>query len=88
MELIRPITLNDLPEGSRMLAELLGLERFLVLAENYGGEMIYVPTLKHIRTEMRNNNIRAEYLTDSPEIEKLSRKYRLSERQIRNIIRK
>lgn len=88
MEHNRPITLDDLPIHSRPLAACIGVEKFLLLAENFGGEMIYIPSLKHIRAEMRNNDIRTDYYTETPEIEELSRKYCLSTRHIRNIVQK
>ena len=88
MELNRPLTLADLPEGCRPLAEFIGLTRFLELADTFGGEMIYIPNLTQLRVELRNRDIRAQYHGTPREIRHLSRKYRLSERQIRNIIHK
>ena len=87
MEQNRPITMDDLPAGCRTLAAFLGLERFLEVAEVFGGEMIYIPNLNHVRARMRNRGIRAEYQSETEDIPHLSLKYRLSERQIRNIVR-
>lgn len=82
------LTLSDLPQGCRLFAEYLGLPRFMEIAEAFGGQVIYIPNLIQLRTEIRNRSIRAAYHGKPREIRQLSRKYKLSERQIRNIVRK
>ena len=87
MEENRALTLDDLPAGCRLLAEHIGLPLFLDIAEHFGGEMYYIPNLRQLRTRVRNRDIRTEYRSEQQPIPELSRKYRLSERQIRNIVR-
>ncbi len=90
----REITLWDIPEGSRMFAASIGLGRYLELVEMFGGEMLYIPTLDQLHREARNREIRTTYRAvgnsekRSRRIAALSRIYHLSDRQIRNIVRK
>lgn len=86
------IRLDDLPEGCQLLAAYIGLPLFLELTQVFGGESIYIPNLAQMqeanaRRERRNLEIRAAYHGSAQEIRQLSRKYKLSERQIRNIVR-
>ena len=82
------LTLKDLPEGCRSLAEFMGMDRFLEFASIFAGETFYVPNLTQLRIDLRNEDIRSQYRNSEHNVSQLSRKYRLSERQIRNIIRK
>lgn len=84
----RKLTLHDLPAGCRALASCIGMEAFLEVARQFGGETVYIPNLCQLRNSARNRDIRAAYHGDAEEVEDLSRKYRLSRRQIRNIVRK
>lgn len=84
--------LSDLPEGCRPLAAYIGLPLFLELTQVFGGEIFYIPNLAQMqeedsRRELRNREIRAAYHGSAREIHQLSHKYKLSERQIRNIVR-
>ena len=86
MEMHKELTPADLPEGCRPLAELLGLDTFLRVADAFGGEMIYIPNMNRIYLDRRNQDIRTQYHGAGEKIETLSQKYSLSKRQIRNIV--
>lgn len=86
LELLCDLTVDDIPGGSRLFAQHVGLPSFLEIAGRFGGETIYIPSLDQLRREVRNRGIRAEY-RETGEVNQLSRKYKLSERQIRNIVR-
>lgn len=88
MQTPKPLTPDDLPAESRALAEFLGMELFLKLTEEFGGEMLYIPNLGRARRERRDRRIRARYTGAPADVPRLSREYRLSERQIRNIVRR
>lgn len=45
------VTKEDLPDEYRDVADVIGLESALKLAQVYGGERVYVPTLRHVRRE-------------------------------------
>lgn len=92
MKEFNSIRLDDLPEGCQLLAAYIGLPLFLELTQVFGGESIYIPNLAQMqeesaRRELRNQEICAAYHGSAQEIHQLSRKYKLSERQIRNIVR-
>ena len=78
---------EDLPEGSRALAEFLGMELFIRLVMTFSGDTLYIPSVEKLRNCLRNRDIRDQFSGRSQDIPRLSRQYHLSERQIRNIVR-
>lgn len=66
------------------IINLIGLKNFLILCENFGGESIYFPKKNIVE---RNRLIRLDYKKCNS-IKLLSKKYGISERQIRRIIQK
>lgn len=52
---------SDLKEPYASMAEMIGLENVLKLAEMFGGEMIYLPKLDGIMRSVRNKEIREKF---------------------------
>ncbi len=85
MEYVDKITLDDLNNEQREVAELLGLENYIKLVKNFGGTSIYVHKAKTIEKNLRDEAIRKEFMGD---YKRLAIKYNLSVTQIREIVDK
>ena len=84
-EVAEQIKLDSLPEFYQDLAEIIGLENTLKAAQKLGGLVYYFPKLDKILLEKRDALIKNEF--NGINYRDLARKYELSERQIREIIR-
>ena len=79
------ITENEIPEDIRWLSELVGVELFLQIIDTAGGEFIYLPKRETLEKPLRRQAILREY--DGTNLRQLSRKYQLTERRIRGILK-
>lgn len=81
--------LNRLNGDFRRVAEIVGVENALKLAQEFGGLWISIPKLDNLKREIRDAKIRAIY--DHTEdktgtVRSLARKHDLTARQIYNIL--
>lgn len=81
---LRGVTLEDIPEEYRDIAEAVGLEAYLKLSVLCGGQNLYIPKREALERQARNRAIRSQFNGGNYRI--LAVQYRLSERQIRKII--
>lgn len=81
---LRGVTLEDIPEEYRDIAETVGLEAYLTLSVLCGGQNLYIPKREALERQARNREIRAHF--NGGNYRALATQYRLSERQIRKII--
>ncbi len=79
-DLLDLITLEDLNEEQRQLAELIGLEGYRALVRTYGGTHIDVPKADRLTMDRRNEQIIETY--DGYNIRELARRWGLSESRI------
>lgn len=84
MSLLDKITLDDLDEDQRELAECIGLESYKRLLENYAGSPINVRMPDKITLPIRNKEIKEKF--DGCNYGDLAREYKLSESSIRKIV--
>lgn len=84
-DLLDLITLEDLNEEQRQLAELIGLEGYRALVRAYGGTTIYVSKASTLTIADRNDRIREEY--NGYNMPELAIKWDLSISSIRDIVR-
>lgn len=84
-EVAAEISAESLPEGYQALAEVIGLENALRAAQCLGGLVYYFPKLDRVLIEKRDALIKKEF--NGNNYKELARKYSLSERQIREIVR-
>lgn len=83
--IISEISIADLQEQHRPIAESIGMESFLNLVKAYGGSSIYIPQMKEV-TKMRiYRKISEEF--DGTNIKQLANKYSVSESTVYNIVR-
>ncbi len=80
---LRGVTIEDIPEEYRDIAETVGLDAYLKLSVLCGGQNLYIPKREALERQARNREIRARF--DGGNYRALSAQYRLSERQIRKI---
>ena len=81
---LRGVTLEDIPEEYRDIAETVGLEAYLTLSVLCGGQNLYIPKREALERQARTREIRAHF--NGGNSRALAAQYRLSERQIRKII--
>ncbi len=79
-----PVTMEDVPEEFREVAEALGMKAFLKLITLCGGQDLYIPKRESLERGPRDRAIRARF--DGGNYRQLAAQYRLSVRQIRKII--
>ncbi len=80
------IKIEELPEIYQALAEIVGIENMLKIAEVFAnGEMIYFPKIDAILRPVRDRKIVEEF--NGYNYEELAKKYRLSQMHIRAILK-
>lgn len=79
------VKLSELPEVYQTIAELIGFENMVILAETYDGEYVYFPKIESLRRYSRNKKIVDEF--NGANYKALARKYGLTETHVRSIIR-
>lgn len=84
MSLLEKLTLEDLDEDQRELAECIGLESYKRLVRNYAGSYVYVCKPETVTAAVRNAEIRREF--NGYNYFELAKKYDLSEISVRRII--
>lgn len=84
MSLLDNLTLDDLDDEQRELADCIGLEAYKKLITTYAGSYVYVCKVETLTAELRNSIIKKEF--NGYNYLDLARKYDLSERTIRYIV--
>lgn len=80
---IKELTPDMIPERYRPIAELIGLENLIKLADYSKGDSLYIPSSDFFLRPIRDQRIREEYTRSNSH--QLAKKYNLSERRIREI---
>lgn len=84
-KILESLTLADLQDKHREIAEVVGIEGMLKLCKNFGGSGIYIPQQKELIKNKVYANIVDEY--DGTNIKTLAVKYDVSEATVYNIVR-
>ena len=85
-EIAGEIRIESLPEEYQMVAEIIGLENALRLAEKFPSMRIYIPKFDKLVRDRRDMRIRKEFTGFNHR--ELARKYNMSESWIREIVKK
>lgn len=85
MNLLDKLTLDDLDETQRELAETIGLDAYKALVTAYAGESINIRMPERLTIKVRNEQICREY--NGYNIRYLAKKYKLHENSLRRILR-
>lgn len=83
-EIAADITVENLPEAYRILADAIGLPATIQAAPRLSGLGLYFPKLDRLLEQKRNDMIRREF--DGSNYKYLATKYSLTERWVRDII--
>lgn len=79
------LTQEQVPPEIQWLSELVGMEHFLQILDTAGGECIYFPKRETLERPLRHQAILREY--NGTNLRQLSRKYGVTDRCIRNILK-
>lgn len=79
------IAADELPPDMQEIARDQGIDFVKYLVEVFGGEMLYVPTLKKVEKRIRNQKIVTEY--NGKNCSSLAVRYGMSRRQIEKVVR-
>lgn len=79
------LTLEDLQEQHREIAELIGMDGLLKLADVYGGTSLYIPQVRELMKNRIYKAILEEY--DGTNIKQLAGKYQVSEATVYKILK-
>lgn len=77
------IRLEDLFGNQRDLAELIGVDKYILLTKTYGGDNIYIQKYSEVLKIQRNTEIRAKF--NGYNAAELAKDYDLTERYIRTL---
>ena len=83
-DLSKKITMADIPEEQKQLAELVGLEIYLELVKVYGGGLLYIPMMEAIERNLRNEEIKEKFTGYN--YRELAKEYNLTENSVRMIV--
>ncbi|GMQ61184.1 MULTISPECIES: Mor transcription activator family protein [Vallitalea] len=78
------ITIQDLDEKNKELAEIIGLDNLLELCKIYGGDSIYVNKLDELLKVVRDRKIKKEY--NRYNLKEVAKKYNLTTKRIKQIV--
>lgn len=84
-ELLKNVHVSDISETYQPVISLIGLDNFLKLCQYAMGDELYFPMQKSILCGTGNRLILQEY--NGSNFEELSRKYNLTVKQIKNILK-
>lgn len=84
-ELVKDTTLKDVAERYQPVARIIGVEKFVELAEYAAGDELYFPKPESILAPARNRRIEREYNGDN--MKELAERYDLTIKQIAYILR-
>jgi len=82
---LRAISPEDIPEEYRDIADTIGMNAFLQLTLLCGGQNLYIPKRESLERGSRDREIRDRF--NGGNHRALAAQYRLSERQIRKILK-
>ena len=84
-EIFNSLTLDDLQENHRAIADAVGIEGLKLLCKCFGESGIYIPQYRELVKNKVYDNIYKEY--DGRNIKELASKYDVSESTVYNIVR-
>lgn len=84
-ELVQETDIEDISDGYRAVAEIVGVEKFAELAEYAQGDDLYFPKLESIVIPARNRRIKNEW--NGYNVKELADKYGLTTGHVRRILK-
>lgn len=84
-DLLKDITIDDIPDGCQPIVNIIGMEHFFELSEYAQGDALYIPKPDSIVAPARNRKIKKEW--NGYNIRELADKYGLTPNRIRSILK-
>lgn len=84
-QILEALTIDDLQEQHREIAEAIGIDGLISLTDVFGGSSIYIPQKKELVKNRVYGMILAEY--DGTNIKDLAVRYHVCESTVYNIVR-
>ena len=84
---MKEITYEMLQPKQQELADVIGIEATLKLCEYVQSHKLYIPGNDRAFKQLRNRQLRSDYLKGNWSIDALSRKYGLTDTRVRDIVR-
>lgn len=81
--MLEEVTIKDIPESFRDIAEVIGIDAYKKLVRYVGGSTVYVPVEGCLTREVRNRVLKESFNGDYKSV---TRKYNISEAHVRRII--
>ena len=78
------LTESDVPDSVKDVVDVIGIDAFKGLVKLAGGSLLYIPNESNLVKPIRNRRIKEEFKGSYKDI---SRKFGISEVQVRNIIK-
>lgn len=85
-DIVSGLAPDDLPGDLRLIADVVGVENAVKLSNSFRGCTLYLRNIDPILKRKRNTEIRNNYDRGDVRVKDLAIKYKLSKRQIENIL--
>lgn len=84
MDINKLVSVDQLREDQRELAEVIGLDAYKKLVHFYGGSLLYVQKVDSVLKDTRDKELNEKF--DGGNYKELAREYGISEMTIRDIV--
>lgn len=85
LDLVRELTVDDLPSELRIVAEEIGLDAAVKLARLWGGFNVYLPKLDRVLIPVRDRTIR-RLRAEGVSVKELARQFGLTDTTVYSIV--
>lgn len=82
--LLNNLTIEDLIEPYKTIAELIGMDAVVIMAQHFGGSQVYFQQIDTVVDSLKERLIRQEF--NGYNYEELARKYQCSTRWVRKLV--
>ena len=83
--IMEELTLDDLPDSQREIAEVIGIDNLLKLSDNFAGNPLYINQRKELEKEMVYRRIFKEF--DGGNVTELTQRYGVSRATVYKIVK-
>lgn len=84
-QLVNDTSIDDVSDSYKPVVDIVGIDKFIELANYARGDELYFPKLETIIAPARNRRIKSEF--NGYNIKQLADKYNLTTKQISNILK-
>lgn len=84
-EIMEELTLDDLPDSQREIAEVIGIDNLLKLSDNFAGNPLYIQQRRELEKEMVYRRIFREF--NGGNVQELTQRYGVSKTTVYKIVK-